>query len=110
MQLTRTLTPPNIGRKNKMKRLYIALLIAFLASVPPAAAQDARTVLQAASAAMGAANLKSIQYSGSGWVTAVGQSYNSGLQNVGEGWPKFDAASYTRTIDYDAPSLREEEQ
>lgn len=88
------------------RRLLFFALFAMI--VPTAAAQDARIVLQAATATMGAANLKSIQYSGSGWVAAVGQSYNAGLQNVGEGWPHFDATSYTRTIDYDARSLKEE--
>jgi glyoxylase-like metal-dependent hydrolase (beta-lactamase superfamily II) len=52
---------------------------------------------------MGAANLKTIQYSGSGWDTAVGQSYNL----TGD-WPRVEVASYTRFIDYDAKSSREE--
>jgi glyoxylase-like metal-dependent hydrolase (beta-lactamase superfamily II) len=85
------------------------VLIALLATIVPAAnAQDARTVLQTAAAAMGTAKVKSIQYSGTGWVSAVGQSYNSGLQNVGEGWPQFEATSYTRTINYETKSLKEE--
>ena len=42
-----------------------ATVVALLAG--PAAAQDARGVLQAAAAAMGAANMNSIQFSGTGW-------------------------------------------
>ena len=38
-----------------------------------ASAQDARRVLEAAAAAMGAADMKSIQYSGTGWQGAVGR-------------------------------------
>ena len=71
--------------------------------VGPAAAQDARAVLQAASTAMGTANVKSVVYTGSGWVAAVGQSYEPDAD-----WPRFDVTTYTRAIDYDAKSSREE--
>src|ERR1700739_3696858 len=66
-------------------------------------AQDAREVLQAAVKAMGAANLKTIQYSGTGWNAAVGQSYSPQ-----DDWPHFEVTRYARTIDYDARSSREE--
>ena len=66
-------------------------------------AQDARGVLQAAARAMGAANVKTIQYSGTGWNAAVGQSFSPQ-----EDWPRFEVTRYTRTIDYDARSSREE--
>jgi Metallo-beta-lactamase superfamily len=66
-------------------------------------AQDARAVLRAAESAMGAANLKTIQYSGTGWTAAVGQSYSPQ-----DDWPKFEVTRYTRTIDYEARSSREE--
>jgi glyoxylase-like metal-dependent hydrolase (beta-lactamase superfamily II) len=69
-----------------------------------AAAQDARTVLQAASDAMGnARNIRSIEYSGGGWVSAVGQSFAPD-----EDWPRFEVINYTRTIDYQNRSSREE--
>src|SRR5438445_6705002 len=66
-------------------------------------AQDAREVLQAAVKAMGAANVKTIQYSGTGWNAAVGQSFSPQ-----DDWPHFEVTRYTRTIDYDAGSSREE--
>ena len=78
------------------RRLFV--LVALLAlTVGDAAAQDAKTVLQAASTAMGANNLKTIQISGAGFVAAVGQSYSPN-----DDWPRFQVTSYTKTIDYDA--------
>jgi len=52
---------------------------------------------------MGATSLKSIQYSGSGWDSAVGQNYN-----LTSDWPRVEVSSYTRSIDYDAMTSREE--
>jgi glyoxylase-like metal-dependent hydrolase (beta-lactamase superfamily II) len=66
-------------------------------------AQDARAVLRAASAAMGADKVKTIQYSGTGWNAAVGQSFSPE-----EDWPRFEVTRYTRTIDYDGKTSREE--
>ena len=84
------------------KKLCVFVALFSLMAVA-AQAQDARAVLQAASTAMGANNLKSLQYSGAGWNAAVGQSYAPT-----EDWPRFDMTSYTRTIDYDNRSSREE--
>ena len=82
-------------------------LLAFCAvpalMVGPAAAQDARSVLQAAATAMGTTNLKSIQYSGTGWKGAVGQNYSPELD-----WPRHEVTSYSRTIDFDARASKEE--
>jgi glyoxylase-like metal-dependent hydrolase (beta-lactamase superfamily II) len=52
---------------------------------------------------MGAGNLRSIQYSGSGWNAAVGQSYSPN-----DDWPRFEMTKYTRLIDYDNRASREE--
>ncbi|HSF19206.1 MAG TPA: MBL fold metallo-hydrolase [Vicinamibacteria bacterium] len=68
-----------------------------------AAAQDARSVLQAAADAMGASDLRSIRYSGTGWRGAVGQSFRPD-----QDWPRFDLRHYTRTIDFEARSSKEE--
>ena len=57
-----------------------------------ATAQDARGVLQAASDAMGGArDLKSIEYSGAGWVGAVGQSFTPE-----QDWPRFEVIRFIR--------------
>lgn len=81
-----------------------SVVLAFVALITESAfAQDARSALQAAAAAMGVTNLKTIQYSGAGWDSAVGQSYN-----LTTDWPRVDVTSYTRVIDYDARTSREE--
>ncbi|MGH8056149.1 MAG: MBL fold metallo-hydrolase, partial [Candidatus Entotheonellia bacterium] len=51
----------------------------------------------------GATDVKSIQYSGSGSTFAVGQSPNPSAP-----WPRFNAKSFTRTINYETVSLRDE--
>ncbi|HWC77305.1 MAG TPA: MBL fold metallo-hydrolase, partial [Blastocatellia bacterium] len=60
-------------------------------------------VLQNAARAMGAADLKSIEYSGSGFNFALGQSVRPFAA-----WPKFNVKSYTRTIYFPTNSSREE--
>jgi hypothetical protein len=58
----------------------LSLLGALLAlSVGTASAQDARTVLQASVKAMGGADLKTIQYSGAGWFSQIGQPRSTRL-------------------------------
>ena len=81
--------------------VVVAILGLMVLTVGPAAAQDARAVLQAASKAMG--NLKSVQITGTGWNAAVGQSFTSE-----EDWPRFQVTRYVRTIDYEAGTSREE--
>lgn len=81
--------------------LLAVVLIVSLSSVTMA--QDARTVIANASRAMGADNLKSIQYSGTGWNAAPGQSFSPA-----DDWPRFDITAYTRTIDYDAKTSYED--
>src|SRR5712691_13431127 len=83
--------------------LVAAFLALAIGMIDILRAQDARGVLRAAGDAMGVANLKTIQYSGTGWNAAVGQSFSPQ-----EDWPHFEVTRYTRTIDYDAKSSREE--
>ncbi len=79
------------------------VVVVLLGLIATGSAEDARSVLQTAAATIGAANLKTIQYSGAGWIAAVGQSYS-----LADDWPRFEVTAYTRTIDYDARSSREE--
>jgi glyoxylase-like metal-dependent hydrolase (beta-lactamase superfamily II) len=60
-------------------------------------------VLDGVAKAMGATELKSIQYSGSGSTFAPGQSPNPNAP-----WPRFNAKSYSRSINYDTASMRDE--
>ncbi len=68
-----------------------------------ATAQDARSTLRAAAERLGVTDMTSLQYSGTGWVGAVGQNFAPA-----EDWPRFDLTSYTRTIDFSTNSSREE--
>jgi glyoxylase-like metal-dependent hydrolase (beta-lactamase superfamily II) len=68
-----------------------------------ACAEDANSVLEKASKAMGATNLNSIRYTGSGKAGTLGQSYTPDAA-----WPTLNVNSYTRTIDYPSQSSREE--
>jgi glyoxylase-like metal-dependent hydrolase (beta-lactamase superfamily II) len=91
-----------------MKGRWLILLVGLLLALTwiPGVAQDpdARTLLQASLKAMGGENLRSIQYSGNeGYVAAVGQNYNPAMD-----WPAPRITTYTRTIDYEARSSREE--
>ena len=51
---------------------------------------------------MGAIDLKLLQVTGSGSIFALGQNPSPGS------WVRYNAKSYTRTINYDTMSLREE--
>ena len=84
-----------------MTRKFTILLGLMLAVPLSLAAQDAKTVLQAASKAMG--DVKSIQYSGTGHLYALGQAYSPT-----SAWPQNNITSYTRAIDYGSRSAREE--
>ena len=69
----------------------------------PIAAQDARAVVQAAAETLGVTDMTSIQYSGSGWIGALGQNFAPA-----DDWPRFELASYTRTIDFATNSSKED--
>ena len=79
----------------------ILVLAAFVIAPHLGYGQETTTVLDGVSKAMG--EVKSIQYSGSGAFFALGQSFAPG-----EPWPRFGLKSYTRTIDYETPALRDE--
>ena len=68
-----------------------------------AVAQDARSVLTAAADKLGARNVRSVEYTGSGWVAAVGQS-----ATPDDDWPRFEVINYTRTLDFQNRSSQEE--
>jgi len=66
-------------------------------------AQNARSVLDEASHAIGAESVKTLQYSGSGFEFAFGQAPTAAAP-----WPKFIVKSYTRVIDLEKPATRVE--
>ena len=80
-------------------------LVAVLVLLSPLTgyAQDGRAALEAIAKAMGAGGVKSIQYSGSGVNFFVGQSYSPDMP-----WPRFIVKSYTRAVNYENASIRDE--
>lgn len=72
----------------------LALAIAVSACSKPSGAA-------AAADAMGAANLNSIQFSGSGTNYAFGQAYSPG-----GAWPRFEVKTYTVAVDYQTPAMK----
>ncbi len=91
-----------------MLRQWGVSAILVLGLAMPAMAEEApsaEAVLEAASEAMGTANVHSVRYSGTGYITSPGQSYSSALDDT---WPRYDM-TYTRTMDYDSNSWRDEQ-
>ena len=68
----------------------VTLVLALTLVVPaPSFAQDAKPVIDAASKAMGADTLKTVEYSGSGFDFAFGQAFNPSSP-----WPRFINKTY----------------
>ena len=86
-----------------MKKALIAILVAVSLGIGAARAQDAKSALDAAAAALGTANLKTIQFSGRGSDFMFGQAYTGDNP-----WPRFSVPSYTVTIDYTIPAIRDD--
>jgi glyoxylase-like metal-dependent hydrolase (beta-lactamase superfamily II) len=78
----------------------VALATALLWTAP-VQAQDATSVLAAASRAMGVETLKTIEYSATGFDFAFGQS---GMP--GGAWPRFINKSYTRQVNFETPASK----
>lgn len=85
-------------------RTALALIAAILLCSPvPGEAEDARATLQGVARALGADTLKSLEYSGSGVHFALGQS-----AAPGQPWPRFNVKTFTRSLNYETASLRDE--
>jgi glyoxylase-like metal-dependent hydrolase (beta-lactamase superfamily II) len=78
--------------------------IALLVLLTPFAghAQDGKAALDAVAKAMGADVVTSVVYDGSGTIFAVGQSATPGAA-----WPRFNAKTYSRAVNYDTAAMRE---
>jgi len=86
----------------RIHRLTVVALLGWFAASP--GAQDARSVVDSLARTLGAANVRSLQYSGSGSVYGFGQSYEPGGP-----WVKFDLRTYTFVGDYERQASREEQ-
>lgn len=87
-----------------MNGIVAASLVALVLLAPTAAwAQDARTALESAARASGAAGLTSIQITGTGMSYPAGQAPAPGLP-----WPKFNVKTLTRDVNYATATLRDD--
>ncbi len=84
--------------------LAMAATVLLLGAPRPAVAEDARATLERAALALGAGALRTLEYSASGVSFAVGQSVAPG-----SAWPRFDIPSFTRAVNYETASLRDEQ-
>ena len=80
-----------------------ATLVGFVGSAAAQNVSDVRSVLEASLKAMGGVGLKTLQYSANGWSSRIGQTYG-----LAEDWPHYEVADYTRIVDYDAKTSRED--
>jgi glyoxylase-like metal-dependent hydrolase (beta-lactamase superfamily II) len=88
---------------NRKLAVLAPYLVLMTGTVSAQTISDVRSVLEASLRAMGGSNLKTIQYSGSGWSSRIGQTYG-----LAEDWPHYEVLAYTRVIDYDAKWWRED--
>jgi len=86
-----------------MRRILVVIAAIVLLSALPGYAQDGRAALQSAAKALGADSLKSLQFSGTGKSFAAGQSAVPGAP-----WPAFNVTTFTRQINYETASLRDD--
>src|SRR6185503_3741179 len=86
--------------KESLMRSMTALLAGLALAVALAGCSQ-KTGVAAAADAMGATNLNSIQFSGSGTNYAYGQAYTPGGP-----WPRFEVKTYTAAVDYKTPAMR----
>src|SRR5215813_15476289 len=84
-----------------MWKKLILVLVALVLMPGLGNGQDSKAVLDGVAKSMG--DVKSLQYAGSGANFAFGQNVAPGTPR-----PRFNLKSYTRTVDYDTPSMRDE--
>jgi glyoxylase-like metal-dependent hydrolase (beta-lactamase superfamily II) len=84
-----------------MTKKSIAVLAVGMLLFGTAFAQDAKTVIDNSTKAMG--SLKTVEYSGSGFDFAIGQNVNPNSP-----WPKFVDKTYKRTMNFETPAYRME--
>jgi glyoxylase-like metal-dependent hydrolase (beta-lactamase superfamily II) len=86
---------------NRRNYLQLTSLIPGATTRGPSSAQDAKTVVGAATKSLG--DVRSIQYSGSGASFTLGQSVSPDAA-----WPRVELRSFIRTVEYDKPAARNE--
>jgi len=82
-------------------RKIVMLVVGISLVISVAGCAQPPTGVEAAAAAMGATNLTSIQYAGTGTLYSFGQA-----ASPGERWPRWDAKTYAVAVDYQTPAMR----
>src|SRR6266852_5124476 len=82
-------------------RMLKTAIAAFAALMSISGCTHQKTGLAAVADAMGATNLNSIEYSGSGELFGFGQAFIPG-----ERWPRFVQPSYDIAVNYQTPAMR----
>jgi glyoxylase-like metal-dependent hydrolase (beta-lactamase superfamily II) len=77
------------------------VVVGALVALVSAACNQPTGTLQSASAALGSAEVNSVEFSGTGTWYQFGQAPNPTLP-----WPQFDVSSYTATVNYATPAAR----
>lgn len=86
-----------------MKKLVATSALVAALAAGHVGAQDGKAVIDAAATALGAASLRSVQYSGWGSDYIFGQGYDGSYP-----WPRFTVPAMTVAIDYATPALRDD--
>jgi glyoxylase-like metal-dependent hydrolase (beta-lactamase superfamily II) len=84
-----------------MRRSVVVSIGLLIAVMTGACATEEPGTLQAATKALGAGELKSISYAGTGKWFQFGQAPSPALP-----WPAFNVTSFTATVNYDTPGAR----
>ena len=82
-------------------RTLTALALACAISAATACSRQQAGTLEAATEALGATTLQSIEYSGTGQWFQFGQAPGPTLA-----WPQFDVSGFTATVNYQTPGAR----
>jgi glyoxylase-like metal-dependent hydrolase (beta-lactamase superfamily II) len=85
-----------------MKRIIAVLALVIVVAALPRA-QESRSTIDVAAAALSVARVQTIQFSGWGSDFIFGQSYEGSLP-----WPRFHLSAFSMAIDYATPALRDD--
>jgi hypothetical protein len=85
-----------------MRRFAIPLIALGLLAACAASIQEQRASLDNVAKALGATEVRSLEYTGAGTHYQLGQS-----ATPGRAYPRFNLPSYTRSINYDTASLQD---
>jgi glyoxylase-like metal-dependent hydrolase (beta-lactamase superfamily II) len=95
----RSITPRRSAGESIRLRVQAVLAVGLAAAVATAACSQPAGTLPAAADTLKTAEIKSIEYAGTGRWFQFGQA-----PNAAQPWPQFDVTSYTATINYETPA------